>query len=127
MDMFNTAVLAMASNDLATAKVVLFDDKTLLSPTRPDMRSRTLLERGIYNIMKKDDGWKEAAITELRKAVCADGKLKQVILSDETLADPGNNKAQEYGWEKGLLQSNANGDFLKSLKETFDQVPDRCS
>lgn len=126
IDLFNFSKNALAIGDLEKAKSSLFDDALLSASTRPDLRSRAALERGIYYVLSKQNQWESSAIAELRFSICRDPKLKGIILGAEVLNDPDGNKAEEYAWEKQIFGLSSNADFMKKLGEDLSQRPDPC-
>ncbi|RVD55406.1 hypothetical protein EN828_25245 [Mesorhizobium sp. M2D.F.Ca.ET.185.01.1.1] len=127
MDLFNFAKNALAMGDFKLAKDRIFGDSVLLKATRPDLRSRTALMRGLYFVESKEDGWIDQAVDEFRSSICLDPHLRQVILGDETLDDPGSNKVEEYGWEKHILKLPENKELSDRLQESLSKESTGCN
>jgi tetratricopeptide (TPR) repeat protein len=121
----NNAKLAMENAFYGEAKAILTLPE-MLSESRPDLRSRVHLERSVLSVVQKDEGWENAAISEMRKAVCLDRSFLALIAYGLASAanDPPGYLVEEYRYETGVLNEPVNLPVRERLRsEVLNRDP----
>jgi hypothetical protein len=90
----------------------------MLSPSRPDVRSRVFLEKSVLSVVQKEKGWDDEAISDMRKAVCLDRSFLALIAYGLTSGsnDPPGYLVEEYGYEVRMLNDPTNSSVRERLR-----------
>jgi tetratricopeptide (TPR) repeat protein len=113
----NNAKLAMENGQYQEAKSILLLPE-MLSPSRPDVRSRVFLEKSVLSVVQKEKGWDDEAISDMRKAVCLDRSFLALIAYGLTSGsnDPPGYLVEEYGYEVRMLNDPTNSSVRERLR-----------